>query len=272
MITEDFHVHTTFSDGADSMAAVAEAACARGMTALGFTDHGYAPYDTACCMREDAVPAYLAECRRLRDLYAGRMAIACGVEQDLFSTADTGAFDYVIGSVHYLYLAGEYLSVDWKPDSLYRAARLLGGDMLRVAEEYFRLEATVVERTRCDLIGHFDLVAKLNDRYRLFDENDPRYVAAWRQAADALLATGVPFEINTGAIARGYRQEPYPAAPILRYLRDRGAQLVLTSDSHSRDTLMYGFDRVERACAADAIPLASGRRLLADGAGPCMNP
>ncbi len=255
MITADFHVHSDFSDGADSLEAVAAEAYARGMTALGFSDHGYAPYDTDACMKRERAAEYRAACRRLREEYAGRMEIHCGIEQDLFSQEPTDGYDYVIGSVHYLYAAGEYLTVDWKREPLDRAALLLGGDLLSAAEEYYRLAALVAERTHCQLIGHFDLIAKLNERERLFDEDDPRYVTAWRRAADALLETGLPFEINTGAMARGYRGVPYPAPEICRYLRDHGARFVLSSDSHRKDTLMYDFERQERVCREEGFEL-----------------
>ena len=255
MITADFHVHTQFSDGRDAIGAVAARAYASGMTAVGFSEHVYAPYDLEVCMRPGTAPAYREACRRLREEYRGRMAVYCGIEQDLFAEEPTDGYDYVIGAVHYVRINGEYLTVDWKRDTLDRAAALLGGDMLKVAEEYFRLVSRVVEVTRCQLIAHFDLIAKLNQREHLFDENDPRYVAAWRQAADILLETGVPFEINTGAVSRGYRTEAYPALPIRRYLRDRGARFVLSSDSHSLETLRYDFERQERICAEEGFVL-----------------
>ena len=113
----------------------------------------------------------------------------------------------------------------------------------------------MADRTRCQLIGHFDLIAKLNEREHLFDEEDPRYVAAWRKAADVLLRTGLPFEINTGAISRGYRTEAYPALPIRRYLRDHGARFVLSSDSHQKETLRYDFEREERICREEGFLL-----------------
>ena len=255
MILCDYHIHTDFSDGADSMRAVAEAAYAQGMEAIGFSDHGYAAYDPDSCMRWERIAEYVEACRRLREEYAGRMRVYCGIEQDMYSDGPTDCYDYVIGSLHYLYLSGEYLCVDWKPEPLERACALLGGDMLAVAEAYFDQLAQVVERTRCQLIGHFDLICKLNRDGRYFDEDSPRYIAAWRKAADALLKAGVPFEINTGAMARGYRTEPYPALPILRYLHEHGAQFVLSSDSHRRQTLRYDFERQEQRCVREGIPL-----------------
>ena len=64
---------------------------------------------------------------------------------------------------------------------------------------------------------------------------------AWQTAADRLLKTGKPFEINTGAISRGYRTEPYPAKDIRDYIRRNGGTLILSSDSHQKETIAYRF-------------------------------
>ena len=69
----------------------------------------------------------------------------------------------------------------------------------------------------------------------------PRYVKAWQDAADVLLKTGKPFEINTGAISRGYRTEAYPSKEIRDYIRAHGGKLILSSDSHQKDTIAYRF-------------------------------
>ena len=69
----------------------------------------------------------------------------------------------------------------------------------------------------------------------------PRYVKAWQNAADILLKTGKPFEINTGAMSRGYRTSPYPHKEIRDYIRAHGGKLILSSDSHSKETIAYKF-------------------------------
>lgn len=243
MITADYHVHSCFSDGEDSPSAVAEAAFRSGMTVLGFADHGFAPYDTDCCIPAPRMGEYVREIRSLREEYRGRMDVLCGIEQDIYAGAPERDCDYVIGSVHYLRLGDEYCTVDWKAEILRAACEnYFAGDWYALCEEYFRTVGSVAEQTRCDVIGHFDLVCKLNEREKLFDENDERYRRAWRQAADRLLEMGKPFEINTGAISRGYKSVPYPSAEILAYLIRRGARFLLSSDSHSRLTLRYAFD------------------------------
>ena len=49
--------------------------------------------------------------------------------------------------------------------------------------------------------------------------------------------TGAPiFEINTGAMSRGYRKAPYPASDILRAICMRGGRIMINSDSHEKTT------------------------------------
>ena len=244
-IREDFHVHSSYSDGKHTPEEIAARAVSLGLGRLGFSDHGFAPYDLECCIPENRLEAHRADIRALKEQYRGKLEIFCGIEQDCFSETPTEEYDYVIGSVHYL-RNGE-APVDDTPEKLEAAAqRFYGGDIYALAEDYFRLVGEVYDRTRCDIVGHFDLVSKFHEKHPLFDTAHPRYIAAWKAAADRLLAAGVPFEINTGAMSRLWRTSPYPAGEIQDYLSDRGAAFVLSSDSHSADTLCFAFGTVER--------------------------
>lgn len=242
MTFRDYHVHTVFSDGKDTPEAVAEAAYRRGFAALGLSDHGHTDFDLSYCMRRENYPEYRARIRALKEAYAGKMAIFCGVEQDGFSEEPTDGFDYIIGSLHYLKLGGAYVEVDWSADILKAAAeKHFGGDILSVAECYYETLAEKITAMQPDIIGHFDLISKFNEGNALFPESDERYRSAWKKAADALLALRVPFEINTGAISRGYRTEPYPSPEIMAYLAGRGGTFLLSSDSHSAENVGFGF-------------------------------
>lgn len=179
--------------------------------------------------------------------YGGKIKILCGIEQDFYSEEPTEGYDYVIGSVHYLRTGGEYIPVDESPELLRAAAeKYFRGDFYALIEEYYRTLARVVEKTGADIIGHFDLIAKFNEGGALFDETDPRYLAAAQKAADILLKTGRPFEINTGAISRGYRTSPYPSLALRDYIRQKGGSFVISSDSHAKETLCFGFDTLEK--------------------------
>lgn len=247
----DFHVHTRFCDGGDTAADMAAAALALGLDALGFSGHAHTAFDESWCMSPAGTLAYRAEIARLRENYAGRLPILCGVEQDLYSDAPTAGYDYVIGSVHYLHRNGVYLPVDESAEALRRAAaEHFGGDIYALAEAYYQALSTVGERTGCGVVGHFDLIAKFNAGGALFDEGHPRCVAAWQAAADRLLQSGALFEVNTGAMARGYRDAAYPAPEIIAYLAARGGRFLLSGDAHSAAGLCFRFQETRSAAEA----------------------
>ena len=66
-----------------------------------------------------------------------------------------------------------------------------------------------------------------------------------KKALDKLLATGKPFEINTGAMSRGYKTVPYPSKKNLQYIAAHDGKVILSSDSHRKETLMYNFKECE---------------------------
>lgn len=240
---KDLHVHTTFSDGKNTPEEMVLAAITKGMKTIGFSDHSYTAFDTAYCIPKEKLPAYRAEIAALKAKYTDQIQIFCGIEQDFYSEEPTDGYDYVIGSVHYVKAGANYLPVDESRERLLDAVqRHFDGEIYALVEAYYGTVAQVAEQLHPSIIGHFDLITKFNEGGKLFDESHPRYVAAWQAAADKLLTAGIPFEINTGAISRGYRTAPYPATPIREYLADRGARFLLSSDSHRADTLCFGFD------------------------------
>lgn len=242
----DFHVHSQFSDGRNTAEEVVLAAIGRGLDAIGFSDHSYTPMDAPYSLQPDQAGAYQAEIARLKEKYKDQIEVYCGIEQDLCSEIPPEGYDYVIGSVHWIPAGDGVVAIDYSPERQHEGARkYFGGDYYALAEAYFAAVPEAVERSGADIVGHFDLISKFIEvDPALFDENHPRYIAAWQKAADRLLETGALFEINTGAISRGFRTSPYPAAPILAYLKEHGARFILSSDSHSAENIAYLFDEI----------------------------
>ena len=255
MIRSDFHCHTVYCDGKDRPEAMVMSALAKGMTALGFSGHSYAPFDPGCIgMYPENEAKYRRQIKRLKKKYEGQIDIYCGVEQDIFSPAPEKPFDYSIGSVHYIKAGDGFFAVDDTPEILKDlCSRHFGGDIYALCSAYFETVYKVHEVTGCDIIGHFDLITKFNEDGSLFDTEDLRYISAWKAAADELLMAGVPFEINTGAMSRGYRKEPYPSVEIIKYINEKGGRFVLSGDAHRKEDLMYCFDAVEDMLAGLGI-------------------
>ena len=239
----DLHMHTVWSDGTNTAEEMVQEAIRKGLETVGISDHSSGD---PCGMTLEQSADYRAEIARLKEKYAGQIRVLCGLERDYF-TDDFADYDYTIGSVHWLAMPdGHRVPVDYMAEKLREGAdRYFGGDFYALAEAYYAMMAKVVEVTKCDIIGHFDLITKFIEQDPAFDTNHPRYIKAWQKAADELLKTGKPFEVNTGAISRGYRTAPYPAKEIRNYIREHGGKLIMSSDAHAKENIAFRFDEWE---------------------------
>ena len=261
------HVHTALCDGRDAPEAVAAAACAAGIRYLGFSCHSHTPipHDAGAVLPAD-MTAYRETVLGLRERYAGRMEILLGLEWDSLSDVSPAGFDYWIGSVHNLRdpRTGRAYCVDWDREKL-AACRdeMFGGDLPALAEGYFA-EAARVASLRPPILGHFDLITKFNAGNALFDEDAPRYRSAALEALHAGDPAASLLEINTGAMARGYRDTPYPARFLLRAWRALGGRIILTADAHDARQLTYGYGDAARWAQAAGFD----RAVLLTSSGP----
>lgn len=238
----DYHVHTRFCDGKDSPADMAKAACELGLSCLGFSGHAHTAFDESWCMSREGTRAYINAVEALKKEYRGKMDILLGTELDYFSDVPSRGYDFTIGSVHYLKAGEAFLPVDESAEALSCAAdKYFGGSFLKLAESYFALVEDIIRKTGCTVVGHFDLVTKFNEGQKMFPETG-EYLDMAFAAVDSLCAQEAVFEINTGAMSRGYRSAPYPSLDILRRINEKGGRLILSSDCHDKKSLCYGFE------------------------------
>ncbi len=251
----NYHTHTTFCDGAHSPEEIVICALEKGFETIGFSGHGHIYFDEVGCMSPETTDEYIEEIARLKEKYDGRINILCGVEQDYYCKPLTHKFDYVIGSVHYVKKNGTYLVVDASAKILEDGiSRLYGGDVYALCEDYFENVSDVVNRTNCDIIGHFDLITKYNEKQPMIDIQNERYVKAATKAIEKLIPENRIFEVNTGAIARGLRTSPYPCEWMLREIAKRGGRVVLSSDSHNKNTIDCAFSECRELVLSCGFP------------------
>ncbi len=244
MIKCDFHTHTILCDGENTACEMAEAAYKKGLSAFGFSGHGYTPFDDSYCMSQEDTNQYLTQIQKLKSEYAGKLEIFAGLEADLFSEYDRCRFDYIIGSVHYIKIGNNYIDVDNTSQILkYAADKYFGGDMLSLCEEYYKQIATL---QNIDIVGHFDLVTKFCQQEDLFDMTCSRYRMSALSALDILIDKNLIFEVNTGAISRRARTTPYPEPFILKRILERGGQVILSGDAHNTAGICAHFDIAEQ--------------------------
>lgn len=260
----NYHSHSTWCDGADTVADMARAAADRGFDEFGFSSHARFPDEGGTFEVPPAkFAAYQADVRAAAARHAPRLRILCGVEADFIpglASPDRAVYaaaapDYVIGSVHWVRAAdGAIVPVDESPAALEAGIRdHFGGDGAAFVREYFRLQREMLATCRFDLLGHPDLVRKFNAKRPWFDETAPWYLGQLEATADAAARAGVPVEVNTGAISRGWLDDAYPSKPFRDLLRARGVRFVLSSDAHAAAAVDCAFDRFG-ACEAFIRP------------------
>ncbi|MDO4614919.1 MAG: histidinol-phosphatase [Lachnospiraceae bacterium] len=231
---QNLHTHTNLCDGRDTPLEMAEAAYMQGFDSLGFSGHAYTPFDVSYCMTEEQMLQYRKEISDLKEKFSGKLEVYCGIEWDLNADINRTEFEYVIGSVHYLKLQDEY--VDFDRDS--RAVRKVidhyfEGNGIRFAKKYYERLSELLTKNSVDIVGHFDLITKNCEiDPKLFDPEGEEYCKIALESLHIIAEKNRVFEINTGAIARGYRQTPYPARFLLREMKELNCQIVITSDCH----------------------------------------
>ncbi len=239
----DFHVHTRFCDGRESIEEMAAAAFKMGMYAIGFSSHSPMPFECGWCLKENWIEEYKTEIDRVRTMYEDRMEVLAGLELDLFSELPLEGLDYIICSAHFVKKDSVYLPVDESGERLQADVNAYyNGDIFAYICDFYEEVSHLADRGPA-VIGHYDLVTKFNEGGKLFDESDPRYLTPAMEALEVLVPKGAVFEINTGAIFRGYRSRPYPSIPLLRRMQELGGRFILSGDCHCYEALCYQFDQ-----------------------------
>ena len=169
------------------------------------------------------------------------------MERDSISRVSREGYDYVLGSVHYVPWGNSYCAVDGAPEKIAACiAQQYGGDPLKYAEIYFERLASYIESYKPEIIGHFDLIRKWNAQLDLFDTNEPAYRKMACAALERMADSGALLEVNTGAIARGYMDDPYPETFELEYWRKLGGKAIVGSDCHLAENLDCGYDKARQ--------------------------
>ena len=86
----------------------------------------------------------------------------------------------------------------------------------------------------------------VKEKENFFDTTSNEYREYALAAVEALAGKIPYFEVNTGAMARGYRTTPYPDPFILKELKRQGFKPIISSDCHDRNFLDCGYDEAKR--------------------------
>ncbi len=235
----NYHTHTTFCDGKNTPEEVVIAAIEKGFDALGFSSHGDSPRYGLKDPSE-----YITEISRLKEEYKGKIQLYLGIEEDSTTYMNRSKFEYLIGSKHYICRDGKSYPIDSNYGCFSESLALFDGDALAFAEDYYSDFCRYIKERKPDIVGHFDLITKFEEKYDSVFLEDEKYLHLAEKYMALAAENDVIFEVNTGAISRGVRTTPYPQERLLYMLYKCGGKVMINSDSHAADTLDCAFDEV----------------------------
>lgn len=240
----NLHTHTTFCDGVSTPEETVISAIDKGFGSLGFSAHAYAPYGLEYCMKDE--DGYIKEILRLKEKYKSKIEIYLGTEEDAYHIIDRSKYEYLIGSLHYVKSSDSLLPIDLGIECIVKILDAFGGNVEAISENYYSYFADYLRARRPDVVGHFDLLTKYDEQMDPVFLGNPDHDRIAEGFISSLAKENFLFEINTGAIARGLRTTPYPAANLLNVLKRNNAPIILTSDCHNAQNLDFAFDETKR--------------------------
>ena len=240
---QNLHIHSTYCDGSDTLGETVICAIEKGFDSIGFSAHSYMHFSPYPSMTPEKSVLYKQEIKSLKEKYHDKIKIFCGIEFERYSDLDLSGYDYIIGTLHYLKIGDEYVGFDRNAETVKNVIdKYFNGNGLLYAKEYYRQLITLPECGKFDFIGHFDIITKHSEKENFFDTSCKEYQYAAIEAAEALAGKIPYFEVNTGAIARGYRTTPYPEPFLLKEMKRLGYGVLITSDCHDKNYLDCGYD------------------------------
>ena len=239
----NYHTHTTFCDGKNTPQEIVEGAIQKRFDAIGFSGHIHVP-GTAYGIKD--IKGYIDEVNRLKKVYDGKIQIYLGLEEDSFKLCDRGDFDYIIGSCHFMDCDGVLYPIDSNPGCFKKCLEVFNYDIIKLATTYYDKFCGYIKQRKPDIIGHFDLITKFDQMDESLFLNNSDYLSLSEKYLLDVMSDDIIFEVNTGAISRGFRTTPYPNENLLYTIKKQGGKVMLSSDSHAVETLDFAFDETKK--------------------------
>lgn len=250
----DSHTHTHYSKHArGTVDQVVRAAIARGVRVLTITDHAPFPVDNGNRLLRTELRRYFDDVHEASERHGDQITVLAGLESDylpgyepyLAEMLDEVSPDFVIGSVHYVFIGQRRVNV-WD---------LQGMRDPMVLQSYFDSVSGLISSGLFDALGHVDTVLRSGI-------GDKEFLQWFSPLAPLLVEHNVAFEINASGPkkstldAQGVEVSgnwSYPCRPLIAELERLGVAFTVGSDAHRPEDVGTGLVEVLKGLG-DACP------------------
>ncbi|MEG0310845.1 MAG: histidinol-phosphatase HisJ [Eubacterium sp.] len=257
MIKSNYHIHSTYCDGKNTLEEMTLAAMDAGLISIGFTGHMPLPYKNDWTMTEEKVKDYIAEVKMLKEKYKQDLDIYLGMEIDYFiDEKDISNFaktvipelDFFIGSIHTIgrMKNGIVADIDNTPE-IFKSGidDRYHGSTKEFVKAYYKALGEMVLTIHPDIIGHLDLIKKNNTDQAFFNEDEDWYREATLDCLNQIKESGSIIEVNTGGMIRYGARCLYPSYWIMNEIHRLNIPIMLNGDTHRVEGINYAYDESE---------------------------
>lgn len=255
MTRYNFHTHSHYDDGSQSLEDMVKGAIDAGLSAIGFSGHSPLPFENEWSISKKDYPEYLAEGRRLKEVYKHLIDVYLGLEIDYIpgysdnfrAFMEDGGLDYCIGSVHLVMKPGssdakDLTSIDGPREDFIRGIdTLYEGNARALVEAYYDQQREMVATQRPHVIGHLDKI-NMQNKGELFNEQARWYKDAVDYLLDTIAAQGTIVELNTRGVYTGKTDVFFPEREVVEKCFERNIPMMVNTDAHHPDQLDELFD------------------------------
>lgn len=257
MLLANYHVHSDYCDGKNTLEEMVQAGIAVGLTSLGLSSHFPLPFSNDWTMKQEKLENYLDDVKKLKEKYASAIELYCGMEidyfvdrQDISDLAKTvlSRLDYTIMSIHTMgKTTGDCVFyIDESRQNFEQGIQeYYYGDNQAFIKDYYQGIETMVKRFEPDILGHIDLIKKYNRNNYFFNEKEHWYQETVCSCLDGIAETQTRMEINTGANMRVPGVGRYPSDWMIPEMRKRDIPITIGGDSHCVEGIVYEYNQAE---------------------------
>jgi histidinol-phosphatase (PHP family) len=249
---ENYHIHTTVSDGKLKPEQLIKLAIKRKFNTIGITDHYRLPpgFNEGGYAKDNYTIKDYNQLMRLKEKYKDKLNILVGVEFDwmedykkwVVREAKKRDYDYNFISIHYFKVDKKYEAIDIFSDTFDDIVRNLG--IKRLAEEYYRTLRQGIKTGCFDVVAHLDIIKMWNKHNKYFSGKENWYQSQVNETLALIKKKNMRIELNTS----GWRKdcdEQYPAEWILKKAAKMKIPIIIGTDAHREEHLEFGLKRAK---------------------------
>jgi len=248
----NFHTHTIYCDGHNTVEEMVAAAIEKQMPRLGISSHAPLPVSAQWSLTdENEIAKYIDDIDASRRLHGDNISIFKSLEVDYIpgmthpfsQIKKKWGLDYIIGAVHLVRVpeSDNVWFIDGKQSFFNEGIdKFFGGDGKKACFTYLKQVKEMIDTQEFDIIAHFDKI-KLNNAGRFFKENEEWYIRETDEILQLLKSKDIIVEINTRGFYQRKIDDFYPSDWLVEKACKMGIRVMVNSDAHRCSELTSGF-------------------------------